>query len=118
MATKTAAKKKTTTRAKSTSTAKHSTAKKSMKELPISLFDEKRPDEHQVSGKYTFFYVLFACTTVIFAAVAVRFCMLASDLMNKYESVEVCARNHNCKVVREVEENAGEVVEENTEENL
>ena len=115
MATKTAAKKKTTTtRAKSTTTAKRATTAKkpATKQLPISLHKERNPDSHKVSGKYTFFYVLFACTTLIFAALAVRFFMISSDLLNKYESIEVCARAGTCEV--RVSEDA-DVVEEEEE---
>lgn len=120
MATKTAAKKKTTTtRAKSSTTAKRPAAKKTTKQLPISLHKERNPQDHQVSGKYTFFYVLFACTTLIFAALAVRFFMISSDLLNKYEAIEVCARAGTCEVrvnSDSDEEVVEDIVEESTEE--
>ena len=72
MATKTA-KKKTTTKA---APAKKAAASK--KELPVGLYKERYPEAHQATGKYKFFYVLFAFTTVLFACLSVYFFLKAS----------------------------------------
>ena len=61
MATKTA--KKATTARKTT------VAKKTAKGKGIIY--EKYPEEHQATGKYKFFYALFATTTLVFAILAV-----------------------------------------------
>lgn len=97
MATKTAAAKK-----KTTTTVKKAAAVKNTKkiDLPVGVFKEKCPEDHQATGKYKFFYALFACTTLIFAAVAVWLFIFSSELMSKYESIEACARSANstCEV--------------------
>ncbi len=86
MATKTA-KKKTTTKA--------APAKKSAKKtLPVGLYQERNPEAHKATGKYKFFYVLFAFTTILFACLSVYFFIFASEILNKYEEIEVCARNN------------------------
>ena len=88
MATKTA-KKKTTTKA--------APAKKSVKKtskLPVGLYQERNPEAHQATGKYKFFYILFAFTTILFACLSVYFFIFASEILNKYEEIEVCARNN------------------------
>lgn len=113
MATKKAAttKKKSTAKAgaKKTTTTKVTTAKRATK-LPVGVVYEKYPEDHKVSGKYTFFYVMFACTTLVFAGIAVWLFIFSSELMAKYESIETCARNHTTCEVRYVEDD--ETVEE------
>ena len=100
MATKTTAKKKTTaSKGGKTTTTK---AKKVVKNLPVGVYAEKNPDSHKVTGKYTFFYVLFACTTLIFAGVATWLFIFPSELLGKYEAIETCARNHTSCEVRYV----------------
>ena len=94
MATKKTATKKTTA-AKKAATKKNKTVK-----LPVGVVKERNPECHHVSGKYTFFYVLFACTTLIFAGVSVWLFVFSSELLSKYESIEVCARNHTTCEVR------------------
>ncbi|MBQ8157363.1 hypothetical protein IJ102_03180 [Candidatus Saccharibacteria bacterium] len=97
MATKTAAKKTTTSRK---TAAKKTTARKNASRMPMYLTKEKYPNEHQVTGKYKFFYCLFALTTIIFAVLAVWLFVFSSEILNKYESIEACARTHGatCEV--------------------
>lgn len=102
MATKTTAKKKTTASKGGKPTV--SKAKKVVKNLPVGVYAEKNPDSHKVSGKYTFFYVLFACTTLIFAGVATWLFIFSSELLGKYESIQTCARNHTKCEVRYIED--------------
>ena len=105
MATKTSAKKKTTASKGGKATVTRVSSKKStIKNLPVGVYAEKNPDSHKVTGKYTFFYVLFACTTLIFAGVATWLFIFSSDILGKYESIEACARNHTKCEVRYVGE--------------
>jgi hypothetical protein len=94
MATKATTKKKTTSAkkpvAKKTTTVKATTKKAQGK----GLLYEKYPEEHQATGKYKFFYCMFALTTIIFAAVAVWLFIFSSEILSKYESIEACARAH------------------------
>lgn len=110
MATKTSAKKKTTASKSGKTTTKVATKKSASKSLPVGVVSERNPDDHKVSGKYTFFYVLFACTTLIFAGVATWLFIFSSELLGKYESIETCARNHTTCEVRYKE--ATDTVEE------
>ena len=97
MATKSTAKKKTTASKGGKTTV--TKVKKVAKNLPVGVYQEKNPESHKVSGKYTFFYVLFACTTLIFAGVATWLFIFSSELLGKYESIEACARAHTkCEV--------------------
>ena len=103
MATKTTAKKKTTaSKGGKTTVTKVSSTKKAIKNLPVGVYAEKHPDRHRVTGKYTFFYVLFACTTLLFAGVATWLFIFSSELLGKYEAIETCARNHTSCEVRYV----------------
>ena len=86
------------TAAKKTTTKKVSKAKASR--LPIGVVAERKPECHCVTGKYTFFYVLFACTTLLFAGISVWLFVYSSEILAKYESIEVCARNHTTCEVR------------------
>ena len=82
-------------------TAKSSaSAKKPKRKISAKmLYTEKHPENHQVSGKFKFFYVLFACTTIFFAALSVWLFCFASEMMNKYQSIDACARTHgSCNV--------------------
>ena len=95
--------------AKKTSTAKKaSAATKSTSNSRISakvLYAEKHPERHQATGKYKFFYILFACTTLFFAALSVELFVFASEVENKYESVDSCVRAHTkCNVRLEDDE--------------
>ena len=106
MATKKAAAKKSTAKTgakKTTTKVTTRTASTKATKLPVGVIYEKNPDDHRVTGKYTFFYVLFACTTLIFAGVAVWLFIFSSELMAKYESIETCARNHTTCEVRYVD---------------
>ena len=90
MATKTAKKKSTTT--------KKTVAKKPASKLP-GLYKEKCPEAHVATGKYKFFFVLFGITTVLFAAVSVWLFVFSSEVLEKYQRIETCARNHqSCEV--------------------
>lgn len=95
MATKTAAKTKT-------SAAKvKKVAPKKAKMAKIPLYKEKNPENHTISGKYKFFYCLFAVTAILFAALSVWLFVFSSQVLNKYESIEACARataNGTCNV--------------------
>lgn len=102
MATKKPAAKKTTT-AKKASAATKSTGTKRRISAKM-LYAEKYPERHQATGKYKFFYILFACTTLFFAALSVELFVFASEVENKYESVDACVRAHTKCNVR-LEEN-------------
>ncbi len=91
MATKVAPKKKSTTKVSS----KKTTSKKH--DLPVGILTERNPENHKVTGKYTFFYALFACTTLIFAGIAVWLYIFSSELLNKYE--DVVKSNTTCQEV-------------------
>ncbi len=102
-----------TKKAAATKTKKKSTAKKGVRwatKLPVGVVHEKHPDAHNVSGKYAFFYLLFACTTLIFAGIAVWLFSFSSELMAKYEAVQTRANNQTTEETRYVEN--GETVEE------
>ena len=93
MATKTATKKKTSTSAKKATSA----AKKV--NLPIGLYKEACPENHIMTGKYKFFFVLFSVMMVLFAAISVWLWMFSSELLVKYQKIETCARNgETCEV--------------------
>ena len=100
MATKKTATKKTTTARKAANS--KATAKSTVRssKLPVGVVCERRPECHRVTGKYTFFYVLFACTTLLFAGLSVWLFNFSSELLAKYESIETCARNHTTCEVR------------------
>ena len=108
MATKTTAKKKTTAAKGGKTTTTKVTSKVSAKNLPVGVVRERKPERHKVTGKYTFFYVLFACTTLIFAGVATWLFIFSSELLGKYESIQTCARNHTKCEVRYVEDDEEE----------
>ena len=103
MATKTTAKKKTTA-SKGGKTTVTKVTKKAVKNLPVGVYAEKNPESHKVTGKYSFFYVLFACTTLIFAGVATWLFIFSSELLGKYESIQTCARNHTKCEIRYIED--------------
>ena len=114
MATKTATKKKTAAKpAVKKTTVKASTRKGS--NLPVGILYENNPDDHRATGKYVFFYVLFACTTILFAVLAVELFIFASDILNKYESIEACARAHGATCeVRIKDSETGEEIDTTT----
>jgi hypothetical protein len=88
--------------AKKSSTAKKAstTTKSASRRIsPKMLYTEKHPERHQATGKYKFFYILFACTTIFFAALSVELFVFASEIQNKYESIDACVRAHTrCSV--------------------
>ena len=96
MATKKPAAKKTTTAKKASAATKSTTSRRVSAKM---LYTEKYPERHQATGKYKFFYILFACTTLFFAALSVELFVFASEVENKYESVDSCVRAHTrCNV--------------------
>ncbi|MCQ2570685.1 MAG: hypothetical protein MJ154_00315 [Candidatus Saccharibacteria bacterium] len=93
---KTSAVKKTSSAAKSGSTAKKGSSIASKARM---IYAEKHPEKHQATGKYKFFYILFACTTLFFAALSVELFVIASEVESKYETIESCTRAHTkCNV--------------------
>ena len=86
------------TAAKSSKSTKKGVSSRS-KTVVRALYREKYPENHRITGKFKFFYVLFACTTIFFAALSVWLFCFASDTLNKYESIESCVRAHTkCNV--------------------
>ena len=84
-----------------TSDATKKTASKKRSVNIKKLYAERNPDKHQVTGKYKFFYIFFACTTLFFMAMTVWLFVYASEVQNKYESIEACARAHTrCHVTQ------------------
>lgn len=98
MANKSAAKKKSTVSKKAAS----------KKTLPIGIYKENNPDCHVATGKYKFFFVLFGVVMVLFAGISVWLFIFSSEIYNKYQSIEACARNHTTCEVRYIEEDAEE----------
>ena len=92
--------KKAATKKKSTVTKKSA----SKKALPIGVYKENNPECHVATGKYKFFFVLFGIVMVIFAGIAVWLYIFSSELLEKYQRIETCARNHTTCEVRYVEE--------------
>ena len=95
-----ATKKKTATKAKTASAAKKKVAPAKAKKttsrkvnMPIGIYKEKCPENHIATGKYVFFYALFATTTVFFAILAVWLFVFSSELLNKYQELDSCTRN-------------------------
>jgi|LSQX01.3.fsa_nt_gb nitrogen fixation/metabolism regulation signal transduction histidine kinase len=74
------------------------TNKKSSKRVP-HLYRERDPERHSIKGKFVGLYVIFAMTTLVFAAVSVYLFFFASQILDKYESVDAACRNGNCKIV-------------------
>ena len=75
---------------KTTKTTKTTAAKRGAKngKLKIALLD----DGQKPQDKFSFLYILFACTTLIFAGVSVWLFQFSSDILNKYEEIDACAR--------------------------
>ena len=96
--------------AKKATTAKKTVAKKTAKGKGIIY--EKYPDDHKATGKYKFFYMLFAATTLIFAILAAILLVTAVDLFNKYDSVESCARTHGSCTIKYFDAEGNEVTPE------
>jgi len=80
-----------------TKTAKK-TNKKSTRKVP-HLYKERNPECHKMTGKFVGLYVLFALTTVAFAAIAVWLFFFSSDLLMKYEKMDPNCRAGNCQQV-------------------
>ena len=58
------AKKATTKKAAAKKPVAKKSTVKSKKSLPVGVIYEKYPEEHQATGKYKFFYCLFAYTVI------------------------------------------------------
>lgn len=111
MATKTATKKKTTTR----KPAAKKTSKRS--ELPIGIYKEAHPENHVATGKYKVFFVMFGILMVAFAALAVQLFVFSSELLNKYEEVVECQSSSTCnRSVKNTSVNTDADVVDNTDE--
>lgn len=111
MATKTATKKKTTTR----KPAAKKTSKRS--ELPIGIYKEAHPENHVATGKYKVFFVMFGVLMVAFAALAVQLFVFSSELLNKYEEVVECQSSSTCnRSVKSTSVNTDADVVDNTDE--
>lgn len=111
MATKTATKKKTTTR----KPAAKKTSKRS--ELPIGIYKEAHPENHVATGKYKVFFVMFGILMVAFAALAVQLFVFSSELLNKYEEAVECQSSSTCnRQVKNTSVNTDTDVVDNTDE--
>jgi len=74
------------------------TNKKSTKRIP-HLYKEHNPECHKMTGKFVVLYILFAFTTVAFAALAVWLFIFGTDMLNKYEAIDPACRNGNCQQI-------------------
>jgi uncharacterized membrane protein len=84
-----------------TKTTKKITKKAPVKKVP-HLYKERNPDCHKMTGKFVGLYVMFALTTIAFAAIAVWLFFFSSDILAKYEKVVKNNGNgNNCQVVEE-----------------
>ena len=84
MATKTAAKKKTTT-------ARKKAAPASTK-LIHSVESAKNLGADRQARRFGILYLVFACTTLILACVSVKLYLVASEIESKYEAAEIEVR--------------------------
>lgn len=75
------------------------TAKKTNNKKIPHLYKENNPDYHKISGKFVGLYIMFAVTTVVFAAMAVWLFFFASEVLNKYEAIDATCRNGKCQVI-------------------
>ena len=86
---------------KRSSSAKTVPAKKTGRRISAkALYTERNPDKNKVTGKFKFFYLFFVGTTLLFAALAVVFFIMACDLEAKYESIDACTRAHTSCTVK------------------
>ena len=76
--------KKTTAKPKTVSKAP---AKKASTSKIPHLYKERNPECHKISGKFAGLYIMFAVTTLIFAAVAIYFFVFSVDIQNKYDDL-------------------------------
>lgn len=79
-------------------TSKKTNKKSVAKKIP-HVYKERNPDNHKITGKFTVLYVLFAVTTLIFAALSVYLFVFSTNVLNKYEEIDAMCRSGNCKVV-------------------
>jgi hypothetical protein len=79
------------TTSKSTKTQKLQKSPKT-KKIP-HLYKERHPEKHTITGKYTFFLVLFSITTFTFALLSIYLYYFAEDLLKKYDSIDTSLRN-------------------------
>jgi uncharacterized BrkB/YihY/UPF0761 family membrane protein len=71
-----------------------------VKKVAKRIYTEKHPENHKISGKFTGLYVMFAITTVLFAALSVYLLIFSADMLSKYESIDANCREGNCQVVK------------------
>ena len=50
------------------------------------LYKERRPDHHDITGKYIFLYMFFAICTLIFALTTIYLYSAAHDIVRRYDS--------------------------------
>ncbi len=84
---------------KKTATKKKTTTKKAASGMSLGVYKESNPECHVITGKYKFFFALMSAAMVIFAAIMVWLFIFASEILEKYQRIETCARNHtSCEV--------------------
>lgn len=79
-------------------TKKTTTKKTTTKKIP-HVYKEHAPDNHKITGKFVGLYVMFAITTLIFAALSVYLFIFSSQVLEKYEKIDAACRNGNCEVI-------------------
>ena len=77
------------------------------KKIP-HLYKERNPDNHKIAGKFVGLYVLFALTTVAFAAIAVYLFFFSAKMLEKYEAIDPACRNGRCQVINNNNNNGGD----------
>jgi nitrogen fixation/metabolism regulation signal transduction histidine kinase len=75
------------------------------------LYKERNPECNKITGKFVWLYVIFALTTLAFAAISVSMFFAYSELFQKYEKIPADCRAGNCQVVRP-EVGGDDIVEE------
>jgi len=86
------------------------TNKKSSGKIP-HLYKEHDSEYHKISGKFVGLYILFAITTIIFAALSVYLFFFASKILTKYERIDAACREGNCQVI--FNHDGSEIIDEN-----
>ena len=101
MATKKPAAKKTATKTVKTKKTLSGKGRRVVKKL----YTERNPERHTMTGKFAFFFIFFACTTLLFAAISVWLFSFSTDISGKYESIDACVHAHtSCNVRLEGED--------------
>ena len=73
------------------------TAKKTTKRVASPhLYRERYPDKHNITGKYTFLYMFFAFTTLVFALTTIYLYSVTHDIVRRYdEFIQYSKENGN-----------------------